>query len=98
MEGEDNNLKGFTTKRRKGYVSSIRFGGARLRNLLKGVEIVCKEESKLKRCFEWKENVRSYRLENRENKAGCFLLYSVTNGDGKRHRLFFTKGKGFIKG
>ena len=58
MEGEDNNLKGFITKRRKGYVSSIRFGGARLRNLLKGVEIVCKEESKLKRCFEWKENVR----------------------------------------
>ena len=52
VEGEGNNLKGFITKCTKGYVSWIRFGGAGLRNLLKGVEIVCKEESKVKRCFE----------------------------------------------
>ena len=52
VEGEGNNLKGFITERTKGYVSWIRFGGAGLRNLLKGVETVCKEESKVKRCFE----------------------------------------------
>ena len=65
---------------------------------MKGVKTVRKEESKVKRCFEWKENGRSYRLENRENKVGCFLLCSVTDRDGKRHRLFFPEGKDFIKG
>ena len=64
-----------------------------MRNLLKGVETDYKEKNKVKRIFELKANGRSYRLENRENKAGCFLMYSVTDADGKRHRLFFHKEK-----
>ena len=31
-------------------------------------------------------------------RAGCFLLCPVIDGDGKRHRLFFPKGRGLIKG
>ena len=52
VEGEDNKFKGFITERRKGLVSWIRFGESRLRNLLKGMEIIRKEESKVKRVFD----------------------------------------------
>ena len=51
-----------------------------------------------KRVFDWKENGRFFKLENRENEAGCFLLCSITDGDGKKHRIFFPEGKGLIKG
>ena len=98
VEGEGSKQKGFITERRKGFVSWIRFGEVGLKNLLLRVETVCKEESNVKRVFEWRENGRAYRMDNRENEARCFLLYSVTDGDGKRHRIFFPEGKGLIKG
>ena len=37
-------------------------------------------------------------MENRHNEAGTFLLYTVIDGAGKRHRFFFPKDKGFLKG
>ena len=98
VEGQGNKLKGVIKERRKGFVSWIRFGEVGLRNLLPGVETFCKEDSKIKRVFDWKENGRSYSVENMENEAGSFILCSVTDGDGKRHRLFFPEERGLIKG
>ena len=74
VEGEGKKMKGFITKRRKGYVSWICLREEGLRYLLKGVEIFCKEESKVKKVFDWKENGRFFKLENRENEVGCFLF------------------------
>ena len=34
----------------------------------------------------------------RKNEHGCFLLCSVTDLDGKRHRLLFPEGNGLING
>ena len=56
MEGGGNKLKGKITERRRGFVSWIRLGEAGLVNLLKGVENLCKDESKVKRVFDWKGN------------------------------------------
>ena len=97
VEGERRKLKGFVKERRKGLVHSIRFGEG-LKTLLKRVEIFCKECSRSKRIFEWKENCRAYGLDNRENEAGSFLLCFVTDGEGKRHKLFIPEGRGFLKG
>ena len=48
--------------------------------------------------MEWRENGRRYNLELRKNDGGRFILYSVADVDGKRHRLFFPKGNGLING
>ena len=46
--------------------------------------------------MEWWENGRRYSLESKENAAGRFILCSVADEDGKRHRLFFPEGKGLV--
>ena len=98
MEGEERTLKGFITERRKGMVSWIRFGEAGLRNHLKGIETCCKKEHMGRRSFEWKEKRRYYKLENHQNAAGRFLMCSVTDGEGREHKLFILEGQGFMKG
>ena len=98
VEGEGRKEKGYITERRKGMVSWIRFREEGLSNLLKGVEICCKESSSTKRIFDWKENGRNCKLESRINEAGRFLLCSVTNGEDKRHKIFFLEDKGLVKG
>ena len=45
-----------------------------------------------------KENGRYHKLESRENEAGQFLLCSITDGEGQRHRIFIPEGRGLIKG
>ena len=89
VEGEGKKMKGFITKRRKGYVSWICLREEGLRYLLKGVEFFCKEESKVKRVFDWKENERFFKLEIGKTKWDAFFLCYVTDGDGKKHRIFF---------
>ena len=59
VEGEGRKVKGYITERRKGMVSWIRFGEEGLSNLLKGVEIYCKESSSTKRIFDWKKMERT---------------------------------------
>ena len=98
VEGEGRSLKGYITERRKGVVSWVRFGGEGLRNLLKGVEICCKEGGNSKRIFDWKENGRFYMLESHKNDAGKYLSCLVTDGEGKRHKIFIPEGRGLIKG
>ena len=51
-EGKGNKFKGFIMEQRKGFISWIRFGESGMRNLLKGVEIIHKEASKVKRVFD----------------------------------------------
>ena len=79
-------------------VSWVHFGGEGLRNLLKGVEICCKEGGNSKRIFDYKENGRFYRLERHKNDAGKYLSCSVTDGERKRHKIFIPKGRGLIQG
>ena len=74
------------------------FGGEGLRNLLKGVDICCKEGDNSKRIFDWKGNGRFYRLESHKNDAENNLLCLVTDGEGKRHKIFILEGQGLIKG
>ena len=67
-------------------------------NLLKGVEASCRDYPPARRAFEWKKNGRTYRLDQRVNIAGRYLLCLATNVEGKRHWLFFSEGRGLIKG
>ena len=45
-----------------------------------------------------KENGRRFSLVCKKNDVGCFILCSVIDADGKRHRLFFLEGKGLLNG
>ena len=89
MEGEGRKLKAFITERSRGFVSWIRFEGEGVKNLIKGIEICGRDTASAKRSFNWKENRRIFRLESKKNDAGRFLLCSVTDEDGKRHKLLF---------
>ena len=48
--------------------------------------------------MEWRENDRRYSLESKKNDVGRFILCSVADEDGKRHRLFFSEGNGLVNG
>ena len=48
--------------------------------------------------MEWWENGRRYSLELKENAVGRFILCSVADEDGKRHRLFFPEGDSLVNG
>ena len=84
------------TERRRGRSSWIRFGEEGARILLKGVESFRKDAGKNSGGLEWRENERRYSLELRKNDGGRFILCSVVDFDGKRHRLFFPEGNGLI--
>ena len=66
--------------------------------LLRGVEDSCRTFDPASRALAWWENGRFFRLESKVNKAGRFLLCSVSDGEGKKHWLVFPEGMGFIKG
>ena len=69
-----------------------------MNNLLKGVEECHKVSTPARRPFVWRENGRSFRLECKENKARRFLLCSAMDVEGKKQRLIFPEGKGFLNG
>ena len=50
------------------------------------------------RSLVWRENGRFFRLGRKENQDGRFLLCSAKDVEGKKHRLFFPKGRGFVNG
>ena len=52
----------------------------------------------LLRPFVWRENKRYFRLASKENNAGRFLLCSATDVEGKKNRLVFPEGRGFLNG
>ena len=69
-----------------------------MEKLLWGVEEVCRVSDPASCTLAWRENGRSFKLESKLNKAGRFLLCSVTDGEGKKHCLVFPEGRGFING
>ena len=52
VEGEERNQKGCIMERSRGLVSWIHFGEEGLRNLLKGVEICCRDARPENRSFD----------------------------------------------
>ena len=98
LEGEGKKAKCFITERSRGIASWIRFGAEGLNKLLLGVEECCKVFVPARRPFEWRENGRYFRLESKENSAGRFLLCSITDAEGKGHRLVFPEGRGILNG
>ena len=56
-----------------------------------GIEICCKEGGTTRRFFDWKENGRLYDLESLKYDAGKFLSCSITDKEGKSHKLFIPK-------
>ena len=98
MEGEGKKINCFITERSRGIASWIRFGGEGMIKLLAGVEECSRVFDSARKPFEWKENDRYYRLESKVNRAGRFLLCSVTDVEGKRHRLIFPEGRGILNG
>ena len=98
VEGEGRKVQVIITERQRGRSSWIRFGEEGARILLKGVESIRREAGKNSRGVEWRENGRRYSLESSKNDVGRFILCSVANEDGKRHRLFFLEGNGLING
>ena len=98
MEGEWKKAKCFITERSRGIASWIPFGVEGMNKLLMGVEECCRVFVPARRPFVWRENGRSLRLESKENNVGRFLLCPVTDVEGKKHRLFFPEGRGFLNG
>ena len=98
MEGEGKKAKCFITERSRGIASWIRFGIEGMNKLLLGVEECCRVFVPARRPFEWRENGRYFRLESKENSAERFLLCSVIDAEGKRHRLIFPEGRGILNG
>ena len=98
MEGEGKKAKCFIAERSRGIATWIRFGVEGMNKLLMGVEECCRVFVPARRPFVWRESGKSFRLESKENNAGRFLLCSVTNVEGKKHRLFFPEGRGFLNG
>ena len=79
-------------------VAWIHFGEEGVRTLLKGVEVCCKEKVPENWQQDWKEGKRVFKLECGSNKAGRFLQCMVRDGEGKKHSIFFPKGKGLVNG
>ena len=98
LEGEGKKAKCFITERSRGIALWIRFGVEGMNKLLLAVEECCRVFVPDRRPFEWRENGRYFRLESKENNAGRFLLCSVTDAEGKKHRLVFPEGRGFLNG
>ena len=94
--GEGNKAKVFITERQRGRSSWIVFGEEGARTLLKSVVSLRKEANKNIEGLGWSENGRGYSLELRKNVHGRFLLCSVIDMDGKRHRLLFPEGNALI--
>ena len=69
-----------------------------MNKLLLGVEECFRDFDPARRPFEWREKGRFFRLERKENIAGRFLLCSVIDDEGKKHKLVFPEGKGFLNG
>ncbi|RVW18248.1 hypothetical protein CK203_109313 [Vitis vinifera] len=69
IEEASGKLRGVIVKRGRGCSSWIRFGEVSLRNLLKGVEACCREESLV--CNKaWRKNGRAFKLERCANEDG----------------------------
>ena len=98
MEGKGKKTKCFITERSRGAASWIWFGVEGMEKLLWGVEEVCRVFDPASSTIAWRENGRSFKLESKLNKAGRFLLCSVTDGEGKKHWLVFPEGRGVING
>ena len=98
MEGEGKKVKCFITERCRGIASWIRFGVEGMNKLMEGVEECCRVSAPARSPLEWWENGRYFRLERKENNAGRFNLVSATDAEGKKHRLIFPEGRGFLNG
>ena len=86
--GDGSKTKVIIIERRCGRMSWIQFGEEGARTLLKSVVSLRKEADKNFEGLGWCENGRRYSLEMRKNYHGRFLLYSVTDLDGKRQIAF----------
>ena len=96
--GVGSKAKVLITERRWGRISWIRFAEEGARTLLKSVVSLRMEADKNFEGWGWRENGRRYSLEMRKNVHVRFLLCSVTDLDGKRHKLLFLEGNGLING
>ena len=96
--GDGNKTKVIITERRWGRMLWIRFGEEGARTLLKNVVSLRTVADKNVEGLGWCENGRRYSLEMRKNFHGRFLLCSVIDLDGKRHKLFFPEGNGLLNG
>ena len=86
------------TERRRGKMSWIRFGEEGAKILLKRVELLRAEAVKNTEGLVWCEKGRRYIMKMRKNEHGRALLCSVTDLDGKRHRLIFPEGNDLVNG
>ena len=98
VDGEGKKTKYVITERSRGKVSWIRFGEEGLFNLMRNVDECRNASIPAGRFVIWRENGRFFRLERKENQDGRFLLCSVKDVEGKKHRLFFPEGRGFVNG
>ena len=98
VDGEGKKTKYIITERSRGKVSWIRFGEEGLSNLRRNVDECRNASIPAGRSVVWRENGRLYRLERKENQNGRFLLCSAKDVEGKKHRLFFPEGRGFVNG
>ena len=86
------------TERRQGKMSWIRFGEEGAKFLLKCVELLRAEAVKNTEGLVWCEKGRRYSMKMRKKEHGRALLCSVTDLDGKRHRLILPEGNDLVNG
>ena len=96
--GIGSKTKVIITERRWGRMTWIRFGEEGAKTFLKSVVELRTEADKKFKGLGWCENGRRYSLEMRKNHYGRFLLCSVIDLDGRRHRLIFPEGNGLLNG
>ena len=96
--GDGRKAKVIITERRWGRMKWIRFGVDGAKTLLKSVVALRTEADNNLERLGWCENDRRYSLEMRKNQYGRFLLCSVTDLDGRKHRLLFPEGNGLLNG
>ena len=96
--GDGSKTKVIITERRWGRMTWIRFGVEGAKTFLKSVVELRTEADKNFEGLGWRENGRRYSLEMRKNHYGRFLLCSVRDLDGRRHRLIFPEGNDMLNG
>ena len=96
--GDGSKTKVIITERRWGRMTWIRFGVEGAKTFLKSVVELRTEADKNFEGLGWCENGRRYSLEMRKNHYGRFLLCSVKDLDGRKHRLIFPEGNGMLNG
>lgn len=62
-------------------------------NVVRGLEICCRDSSNENRSIDWQENGREYRMDCKKNDVGRSIVVFARDVEGKRFKIFIPKGR-----